>query len=456
MFTGIGILLLIISIVLWAGSRINDNMEPGDRRFPKINKKATYVTSGLSVFAFFLAFTLMYANAGYQYFVVTPFGTKYAIMDEGFKFVMPGSKISEWSKYIDIKVVNTDDDEEDDLDEIEGVMDPIPIRFIDQVTANVYVSTRFELPTVAEDFIDLAIKFRTQSNLVNNTLISTVKEQTVNTGYMFAAQDYISGEAQQFRTTLDEQLKNGTYAVNKIEIKDTVYNNIQEETDDREIKEIQTKYLVEKEISPNGRPKIIEHELTKNNISAVQVIVDFVRLEDTFKKRLEKQRDESAKRQLEQQKIETAKAAQSRIIAEGERDKAAERVEQEKEQVKALIAIETQLKQEETKRKLAEIALKTERLNSQKKKVEAEAESYKNRQLVNAGLTPQQKMERDIKIADMISKNLAGPNGVTFPQIYQVGGGANKEGDALNQMMQLMLGQQMLQTQKQNSGNGSK
>ena len=47
-----------------------------------------------------------------------------------------------------------------------------------------------------------------------------------------------------------------------------------------------------------------------------------------------------------------------------------------KEQVKALIAIETKLKQEETNKKLAAIALETERLNAEKKKVTADAEAY--------------------------------------------------------------------------------
>lgn len=71
--------------------------------------------------------------------------------------------------------------------------------------------------------------------------------------------------------------------------------------------------------------------MSENNIIVSQVIVDNIELEATFKQRLEAQRDESAKRQLEQQKVETTKDAQQRIIAEGERDKAQERVNQEKE-----------------------------------------------------------------------------------------------------------------------------
>jgi hypothetical protein len=235
---------------------------------------------------------------------------------------------------------------------------------------------------------------------------------------MFAAQDYISGDAQSFRQTFEEQLKNGTYAVEKIERKDTIYENIEMKDEDRLIKEIQTTYEV-KNILENGLPKRLPHELSENNIIVSQVIVDKIDLEKMFKERLEKQRDESAKRQLEQQMIETAKAEQQRIIAQGERDKAAERVEQEKEQVKALIAIETKLKQESTNRELAAIALETEKLKAQQKKVTADAQYYENSKLVQAGLTPQELAEweyrKSVGVAAEISK-------IKFPTTMIIGG----------------------------------
>ena len=123
--------------------------------------------------------------------------------------------------------------------------------------------------------------------------------------------------------------------VEKIEYRDTVINSIEQA--ERQITEIQTRYEVKKRVDANGHTIRIPHDINENNIIVAQVIVDDVILEEVFKKRLEAQRDESAKRQLEQQKIKTAKDAQARIVAEGERDKAGERVTQEKEQVKALI-----------------------------------------------------------------------------------------------------------------------
>ena len=351
-----------------------------------------------------------WAEPGYQYFLVYPTGETGVEMNQGIKF-RGFAKVIPWQKYIDVKVVEDGESSKD----IEGVMEPIPIRFIDQVTSYEKLSGRFQLPTDEEAFINLAIRFRSMDNLVQNTLIPTIREQTNNTGYMFAAQNYISGEAQSFRQTLDEQLKDGAYAVIKIEHKDTLFNNILQET--REVKEIRTSYTVEK-VMIDGLPKRIPHELTENSIIVSQVIVDDVELEPTFKQRLEAQRDESAKRQIEQQKVETAKAAQSRIIAEGERDKAAERVNQEKEQVKKLIAIETKLKQEKTNKELAAISLETERLKAKQRKVTADAKAYENAKLVTAGLTPQEKAEWRYKTSVGVAGELSK---IKFPATMIIG-----------------------------------
>jgi hypothetical protein len=377
-----------------------------------------------------------WAEPGYQYFLVYPTGQTDAVMTQGIKF-RGFAKVVPWQKYIDVKVVEGEEPTED----IEGVMKPIPIRFIDQVTATVKLSGRFQLPSDEASFINMAVKFRSMDNLVQNTLIPTVREQTNNTGYMFAAQDYISGEAQSFRQTLDEQLKDGAYAVIKLETRDTIFTDIQKENVSREIKEIRSTYTVEK-VLENGVPKRIPHELTENHILVSQVIVDDVMLEPTFKQRLEAQRDESAKRQIEQQKIETAKAAQARIVAEGERDKAAERVAQEKEQVKQLIAIETKLKQERTNKELAAIALETERLKSQQKKVAADAKAYENAKLVTAGLTPQERAEWQYKTSVGVAEQLSK---LQFPSTMIIGG-EDGQGTPLESLIGAAMAKQLTQS----------
>jgi len=436
MITFLGVIALLVGVVALIISKLEKKSGSGEW-MNHITHVHGYSLIAIGILLSLMSSMFFFADRGFNYLLVSPTGKMSAVMEQGIKW-RGFAKIDKWQKFIDVKVVGNGI--EIDEDEVEGIMKPIPLRFIDQVTSMGFVSTRFEMPRDEDSFINLAVKFRTMSNLVNNTIVPTVKEQLVNTAYMFAAQDYISGEAQNFRQVFEEQLKGGAYAVEKIERRDTVYADIQ--NNDRSIKEIQTSYEVNK-VLVNGIPKRIKHELSENNIIVSQVIVDNIELEKTFKQRLEAQRDESAKRQLEQQKVETAKDAQQRIIAEGERDKAAERVAQEKEQVKALIAIETKLKQEETNKKLAAIALETEKLNALKKKVTADAEAYEISKKVSAGITPEVKLQmelnRDIKVAAEIAK-------IKFPETMIISSD-KKGGTPLESLIGAAMAKQ-LQTSK--------
>jgi len=431
MLTFIGIVLVIAGLALLFIRNMfpnEDKFEDQPARFGNGTEQVKVATKGpaailwfntkksLSLVAFGLVFIFIpilffFADRGYNYLLVHPGGKLDAVMVQGIKW-RGAAKIDPWQKFIDVKVIG--EGGEYDASELEGIMSPVPLRFIDQVTAEGLVSTRFQLPIVKEDFISLAVEFRSMSNLVNNTIIPTVKEQLIQTAYMFAAQDYISGEAQSFRQTFEEQLKSGTYAVDKRTVQDTIYGDISNIDKQRQIKEIRTTYHVEK-ILIDGVPKRIPHELSENNIIVSQVIVDQLILDPTFKQRLEKQRDESALRQLEQQKIETAKSTQQRIIAEGERDKAAERVAQEKLQVQKLIAIETKLKEEKTNKELAQIELETQTIAAKTVKVNADAAAYEIRAKVIAGITPEKELEMRLAAQVAMMAELAK---TTWPTTY--------------------------------------
>lgn len=401
-------------------------------------KKPRTILLGVGALLIVLPSFLFYATPGHQYYVVSPFGTKSAVTTKsGYVFKIPFSRIQEWEKFVDVKVI----DEGDPTEGIEGIIKGgIPIRFIDQVKAAVKVSVRVQIPSDPESFMVLAEEFRHPQNFVNNTLVPTVREQVINTGYMFAAQDYISGAASDFRQTLDDQLKNGGFSVEKKEYFDTTYVNtgIQEDGE-RKIREISTRYEVEKRIGTDGFPTRIPHDITKNNVIVSQVIVDQLVLEEAFQKRLEKQRDIASQKRIEMEAVEAAKIAQQKILAEGERDKAAERVAQEREQVKTLIAIETKVKQEESKRELAEIALKTAELEAKAQKVKADAESYQNARLVSAGLTPQEKAQIQKETAIGVAAELAKLN---LPEVYVAG----SSGKGNNGILTDLLGAEFAKT----------
>lgn len=395
-----------------------------------------------------------YSRFGHQYYLVYPTGGWSTVFTSGIKFRWFAT-IQEWQKEIDIKVVGDGEPTEG----IEGIIadkvtfelrgtkddktETIPgigITFIDRVGAAVRVSVRMKMPEDPERFRLLAESFRIPQNLIYNTLIPTIKEQISNTGYMFAAQDYISGAATDFRQAVDDQLKYGGYSTERKEFNDTIYSAIQE-AGPRTIKEINTRYKIIRKTEKGGKLIRIPHEITKNSIIVTQVIVDEVYPEPAFKQRLEAQRDISAQKRIEMEKIETAKAEQQRIIAEGERDKAKERVDKEKEQVGQLIAIETQLKQESTKKQLAEIALQTAKLESDQMLVRERAQAEANRLKVAAGLTPQEKAQIQKDIAIGVAQNLSA---MKLPQVYIEGG---KDGGKSNMgLLESLLGAELAKT----------
>ena len=197
---------MIIAIILFItgltgfifGPSLLDKEYLEETNFADISRKIKrtclfLMVTGFSVFTIPRMF--FWAEPGHTYFLTYPSGSYGVVSSQGIK---PAwfAKIESWPKYIDVKT--TVEGQKKDP-EIEGYMSPIPIRFIDQVTASVHVSARFQIPVDDQDFVNMAIKYRTRQNLVQNTLIPAIKEQAINTGYMYAAQDYISGEAQSFR-----------------------------------------------------------------------------------------------------------------------------------------------------------------------------------------------------------------------------------------------------------------
>lgn len=429
MLTFLGLIALVFAIAMvFIQPQLRSEVTTGyqGRTVPPHPKFLTMWTGKLrlylAVFGGFLLLmgeSVIFAKEGHQYYILNPTGARSTIMSPGIKFVMPFSKVQEWEKYIDIKCIKTKksvikkgklvyvDVSQEEIDRqsegIEGVIkDGIGVRFIDKVDADVYVSVRFEMPSDEKDFIKLVETYRQPANLINNTLLPTVSEQLKNVTFMYSAEDYVSGSATDYRMTIDDALKNGGFVVKKVEVRDTIYSEPGLDSlvkNKRGIKEI-NKFIRNEKILVNGIPKRTQHEINVNKIITAQVIIDDVDLNKAFEDKLKQQRDISAEKIIEIQKVETAKAAQQRIVAEGERDKAGERVKQEKAQVNILIAVETRVKEEESNRQLAEIAVKTAELEAKALLIKEKAQADANRMKVSAGLTPQEraKIDKETKI----------------------------------------------------------
>jgi hypothetical protein len=411
------------------------------------NTKRLLSIGVLGVLLILAAQSFFIARESKQYYILNKAsGQRSAVMIPGLHFITPFvTEVREWDKYLEIKGVKVDKEgnlivsekESEALQNVEGVIrGGVSVRFIDKVTANVYPSVRFQLPSDPQSFIKLVETYRTSENLVMNTLVPTVSEQLKNITFMFTADEYVSGGATIYRSEIEDVLKNGAYIFAKETVRDTVYaepviggdstlvKNIK-----REIREIKV-FEKNKKMLKDGVAIRKKHEITENNIVTAQVIIDEIILDKGYEDKLKEQMNLAAQAVVENQKIIAAKAKQQSIIAEGERDKASERVTQEKEQVSKLISIETQVKEEESKRQLAEINVKTEELKAKATKISADAEAYKNSRLVQAGLTPLEKarIEKETKVE--VARELAKMN---VPQTIITGGSNNSPTESLLQ-----------------------
>jgi hypothetical protein len=433
-----------------------DRYGGGKRKSPQFllmwdrkNRINLLILSGVLII---LGQSTFFAREGNQYYVLSKLtGHRSAVMSPGLKFTIPFSIVQEWSKYIDVKGVRVGEDGSP-TESVEGIEGVIPggvkVMFIDRATADVFLSVRFELPADEDSFIKLVETYKTPDNLIKNTLLPTITEQLTNVSFMYSADEYVSGGASDYKLTIEDALKNGGFVVKRVEIADTIYTPEILTVDSlvnkpRQIQEIR-KLTKNTKVIENGVPKRNQHEINTNKVITASVIVSDVALEKSFTDKLKQQRDISAEKIIEIQKIETAAAAQQRIIAEGERDKAAERVTQEKAQVSKLINIETQVKEEESKRQLAEIAVQTAELEAKATLTRERAQAEANRLKVSAGLTPQERAEWEYKTAVGVAAEL---KSLQLPTTYIQGSNGNNSSSILEQLIGAELAKSMMKKQ---------
>lgn len=444
MITIIGVLaILFATIMFFLSGTISSNSPLAT--FTNRKRLSAIFVLGLALVVFDASFFI--ARESKQYYVLNKAtGERDAQMTPGLHLITPFvTEVREWDKYLEIKGVKVDDEgnlfvsdkESEALRNVEGVIrGGVSVRFIDKVTASVYPSVRFQLPNDPQAFIRIVETYRTPENLVMNTLVPTVSEQLKNITFMFTADEYVSGGATIYRSEIEDVLKNGAYTFAKETVRDTIFSEVALSGDGadvlsrkRDIREIRV-FEKNKKILRDGVAIRKKHEITENNIITAQVIIDEILLDSNYEGKLKEQMNLAAQAVVENQKVIAAKAKQQSIIAEGERDKAQERVDQEKEQVSKLIAIETQVKEEESKRQLAQINEQTEIIKARATKVSADAEAYKNSRLVSAGLTPLEKarIEKETKVE--VAKELAKMN---VPSTIIIGGNGTNPTEALLQ-----------------------
>jgi hypothetical protein len=377
-----------------------------------------------------------YAEPGYQYMVQYPWGKQTAAMKPGYNLRFWGNVLP-FKKVITVRLT---DEAEEESETATASDNAVIVRFNDTVRARVSLSARLILPTDSQKFVKLAREYRTESNLVQSTLVPVTREAVKNSARELSAQQYVSGGGSQFEINFVDQLNNGiVLLVTKSRTEVPPVEDIAQGNTQRTIK--QRKVIIEevkRVLQADGAAKRKTNPFIQYGITVAQATIEKVDPEKGFKNMLKQQRDAAARANIEKQKALEAEQAKRRVIAEGEKTKAEEKVKMEMEQVKKVTQAETAKKTEALKQEKAEIALKTAKLEAEAVRVRAKGEADGRRMKMVADGALEQKLHSWIKVNEVWAaalKNTRMVPDVVVGQSNNSRGGSPSATDFMNMMV---------------------
>ena len=400
------------------------------------NRQVSRVLIFVGIGLFMLNGLFFYAMPGTAYAVQYLWGGDEAVFSQGIKLKLWGRTIP-ISYEIPIQdVVMTGDAE---LPSIAGIYHRKASQweFADAIKAHIGTAVIVGIEVGNhEAFLNMADRNQSEMNLVYSRIMPNINAAIKNTCKLLDAQDYISGASAQFDQYFRDQLQNGMYQTEE-------YYEIDEEpeiigdsstvrtVDNKKGKTKQKRYRIKME---NGEPlRDNSNSLAQYGLRILQAQVTAIDWEDSFDQRLDLQKDQVAQTQLEKQEAEKEIYRTQKEIAKGEAEKAKERARLEKEQIQQTIEAETRAKVASFKVIEEKNLLEAARNTAQRIKVESDAEALKNRRLVQAGLTPQERAEWEYKTAIGVAENISQ---IKLPQVYISG----KDGKGNSSILEELLG----------------
>lgn len=295
-----------------------------------------------------------------------------------------------------------------------------------------------------EVFLNMADRNQSENNLVYSRIMPNISAALKNTCKLLDAQDYIAGASAQFDQYFRDQLENGMYQT------ESYY---EEEKRPEIIGDTNTVRTVENK-SNNTRQKKYKikvrngealrdnsNSLSQYGLRILQAQVTSIDWEDSFDKRLDLQKDQVAQTQLEKQEAEKEVYRTQKEIAKGEAEKAKERARLEKEQIQQTIEAETRAKVASFKVLEEKNLLEAARNTAMRIKVESDAEALKNKRLVQAGLTPQERAEWHYKTSVEIARHIST---LQLPEVYISGQDGKNGASILEELLGAEFAKKML------------
>lgn len=264
-------------------------------------------------------------------------------------------------------------------------------------------TVKWDLPPQTEEMIALHVDYGSIDNLATTTLMQYQRETASYSCQRLNSEAHYSGGQSQLKDFFQDQLRNGQVLLN-------TETKVETQTDGSSRTYIHVSEQVDTvtgmwKRSPNK-------DIQQYGLTASFTSIDYIKYDSLIYVKLQTKIQFAADEANSKQELVAAQQKEQTAIVLGREQIATVRAEEEADEQRQVIrARKAKLVAREQAEKAAYVADKIEQ--------EGRAQGIANRELVNAGLTPVQQMERDIKIADVVSKNVA--NAPT-PQIVMLGG----------------------------------
>lgn len=301
--------------------------------------------------------------------------------------------------------------------------EPIPVIFNDASDGLIYGSLRVKLPTDEKHVLRIQTDYNGMSKLMNDLIRPTVTKVIYASGPLMSAFESYAEKKNNLIEYITDQLNNGVYTttVRTVEMTDPITG---------EKKQQKVAALIPDSASAGGYRRSELSPFEYYGIEIGQVSVSKIDYSDRVRQQIAQQQE--ANMLIQTSKAKSAAAQQEAIRAEEEGKAAAAKSKWEQEKIKAVEV--TKAEQEFEVARLAALKANEE---AKKIKAEGEAEAYRQAKLVQAGLSPKERAEYEMKTKIGVAQALAG---IKLPTYVVSGSTGNSAWDAfgLNQMQQLV------------------
>jgi regulator of protease activity HflC (stomatin/prohibitin superfamily) len=398
--TQLGVFILVVSLLIYVLDPLVERL----LKYDTIRDDRKWILLALAGFSLILIFNPFYrTEAGYRTFVETINGNEKVFFKPGFHYAGFFSKNTDYPDVITTVFTSDEEGVTDGNEAVTSIEPAFIIRFNDATKATAQATIRWSLPTDEETMVKIHRAYRSPTRLAKTSLIPYARECLKFAAQLMESETHYSGGRSKLKEDFRDQLQNGQYVLEyKTEyVMDTLT---------KERQKITTSYIRR---GNDGQATRIESDIQQYEIHVNFAAIDEVDYEEQVDKKLAQKIEQSTLESVSKQALITAQQEALTEKARGEQMLAKVKAEQEADKLQAVIQAQ------KAKEVAREEALQAKYI-ADKIAEEGRAQAEANRALVSAGLTPVQRMNMEIEIADKVSANMAQ---IQFPEIMIFGGG---------------------------------